>query len=414
MRIVIASDVYWPAMNGCSVASKSVADGMSFLKHEVIVLAPSQTKKSGVEKDGAVKIYRLKSNNFPFYHNQITPPPIPNKIYKDGFKICVTPYKEIADILDEFKPDVIHVKTPLMIGQAANKYAVKNHIPCVATNHFLPENLIDNLRAFALVSKPISETIKLYEKDFLKKFDYVTMPTQMAIDLFWKVKERKIGLPPIEPVSNGIDLGKFKVGKVPGGFYKKYHIPKDKPIVTHLGRLDNEKHVGVLVEAFAKIAKRTGAFLVLVGCGNDEDNLKELVRELGISDKVIFTGKIIDKDKEIIHRVGTVFCMPSPVELQSLSMLEAMACGQPVVAVNAGALGELCQNGVNGYLCEKDDVAGIAKALREILLDKNLRNKFSLGSLAIAKKHDVQLSWKHYEAIYQKVIDLKKGMTGGI
>ncbi|MDR2063906.1 MAG: glycosyltransferase [Candidatus Nomurabacteria bacterium] len=411
MKIVIASDAYWPAMNGCSVASKNVADGMSQMGHQVIVLAPSQTKKSGVEKDGAVQIYRLRSSNFPFYHNQVTPPPKPkflsSKIYKDGFKVCVAPYREITEILNEFCPDVIHVETPLMIGQAANRYAVKNRIPCVVTNHFLPENLVDNLQAFALAPKPISEAMKLYEKTFLRKFDYITMPTQMAIDLFWTTKERKVGLPPIEPVSNGINLKEFKTGKVSRKFYQKYQIPEHRPIVTYLGRMDSEKHIDVLVEAFAKIARRTDAVLLLVGCGNDEDNLKALAAERGIADRVVSTGKVVGSDKAVIHRVGTVFCMPSPVELQSLSMLEAMACGQPVVAVDAGALKELCQNDVNGFLCQKDDVAGIAKALHKILTDSALRARFSAGSLAIAKTHDIKLSWKHYETIYQKVIELK-------
>jgi glycosyltransferase involved in cell wall biosynthesis len=413
MKIVIASDAYWPAMNGCSVASKSVADGMGLLGHEVIVLAPSQTKKAHVEQDGKVKIFRLKSSTFPFYHNQVTPPPkakfLAPKIYLDGFKVCVAPYKEVVEILDDFQPDVIHVETPLTIGQAVKRYAVKNQVPCVTTNHFLPENLVDNLRAFALVSKPISEAMKWYEKDFLKKFDYITMPTEMAVDLFWQVKKRKRGLPPIEPVSNGIDLESFKVGKAPQKFYQKYHIPEGKPIVTYLGRVDSEKHIEVLVEAFAKIAKKLDVYLLVVGCGNDEDNLKELCRELKMAERVIFTGKIVGKDKELAHRVGTVFCMPSPVELQSLSMLEAMASGQPVVAVDAGALSELCRNKVNGLLCEKDNVAQMARALKKILTDEKLRAKFSAQSLKIAKEHDVRLSWKRYEAIYRKVIELKSG-----
>jgi len=100
---------------------------------------------------------------------------------------------------------------------------------------------------------------------------------------------------------------------------------------------------------------------MIVGDGTDLLNLKELAHELNIFDKITFTGRVTDEDLVNLHKVGSVFCMPSPAELQSIVMLESMASGKPTVAVDAGPLKELCQNGRNGYLCRPDDDSRLLK-----------------------------------------------------
>jgi glycosyltransferase involved in cell wall biosynthesis len=97
--------------------------------------------------------------------------------------------------------------------------------------------------------------------------------------------------------------------------------------------------------------------------------------------------------------------MPSPVELQSIATLEAMASGQPVVAVDAGALKELCQNDRNGFLFELDDDEQMAISLLAIVADKELRDQMSNQSLEIAKTHNINYTLERFEAIYQELVD---------
>ena len=85
-----------------------------------------------------------------------------------------------------------------------------------------------------------------------------------------------------------------------------------------------------------------------------------------------------------------------------------MACGKPVVAVDAGALGELCHTGKNGYLFELDDSDGMAEGIVKILKDKKLRTRFSKESLKIAAKHDLDNTLKQFENLYKKTIRDKK------
>jgi glycosyltransferase involved in cell wall biosynthesis len=212
---------------------------------------------------------------------------------------------------------------------------------------------------------------------------------------------------PMEAVSNGIDLSRFKSGTAPKSIYKKFKLPENKPIISYIGRIDAEKHLQTLVKAFGRIAPIYDADLMIVGFGTDTENLKDLIAKLKITNRVHFTGKVSDEDLPLLHQVGTVYAMPSPVELQSIATLEAMASGQPVVAVDAGALKELCQNDRNGFLCELDNDEQMAIALLAIVADKDLRVQFSKQSLEIAKTHNMNYTLDRFIAIYEELIATK-------
>ena len=233
------------------------------------------------------------------------------------------------------------------------------------------------------------------------------MPTQLAVDITVAKQLRNHHLNvPVEVVSNGIELSRFTPDQPRPEIYQKYNIPRSVPIVLYVGRLDIEKHVSVLVEAFSQIPRKTKAHLLLVGDGTDISNIKRQIKKLGISERVTLTGRL-DRDNDDIvdlYRVGTVFCIPSPSDLQSIVTLEAMACGQPIVAIDAGALRELCHDGKNGFLCEKDNVNEISDSLHKIISDPQLRTRFSKESRKIAATHDLTRTIKRFEEIYEEVI----------
>lgn len=388
MKILIASDLHYPTINGVATFSRNLAKGLADHGHEVLVIAPSQNGKKCKEVDGNHVIIRTASVPFPFYQN---------------FRISPNPNREVRKIIEDFDPDVIHIQMVMWIGQAAMKYGNKLGIPVVSTNHAMPENLMDNLKLLAPVSRPINYILKAYGTRFHSKADYVTLPTQAAIDMF--NASDKIDVP-MEAVSNGIDLARFTATAASPHVMKTYSLPADKPIITYIGRLDAEKHLSVLVRAFSRVKEAVPkSHLLVVGDGTDAANLKLLVRELGLQGDVTFTGRVSDEDLVELHKVGTVFCMPSPAELQSIATLEAMASGQPVVAIDAGALKELCQDDRNGYLCEQDDEADIADGLIAIITNPALRAKMSAESSAIARTHDLQTTLKRFEQIYEDLIN---------
>ncbi|NTW61757.1 glycosyltransferase family 1 protein, partial [Candidatus Saccharibacteria bacterium] len=99
MKILIASDLHWPTINGVATFSRNLAQGMAKLGHEVIVIAPSQTGRKSKEVDENHVVYRVAAVPFPFYQN---------------YMIALNPNLEIRKIIRDFQPDVIHIQMPLM------------------------------------------------------------------------------------------------------------------------------------------------------------------------------------------------------------------------------------------------------------------------------------------------------------
>lgn len=386
MRILIAADLYFPVINGVATFSRNLARGLAARGHEVLVIAPSQTGRRYKEIDENYVVTRTIAVPLPLYQN---------------IRASLTPMREVKKIIDEFDPDVIHIQMLMWIGQACMKYGNKVGIPIVSTNHAMPENLMDNLKLLAPLARPINYMLRDYGRRFHSKADFVTMPTQSAIGMFRVAEKMTV---PMKAVSNGIDLSRFVDEKAPDAIYEKYDLPKNLPIVTYVGRTDAEKHIWALVKAFAQVLKVKKAHLLIVGDGSDADNLKYLVKDLGIEHDVTFTGRVPEEDLVPLHQVGTIFAMPSPMELQSIATLEAMASGKPVVAIDAGALSELCHNEVNGYLCEQDNDKEIANGIIKILSDDTLQSKFSAGSLKIARQNDLEYTLDQFLEIYKNVI----------
>ena len=415
MKIVISTDLYHPMINGIATFSFNLAHGLAKMGHDVVVLAPSTTGDFAIENENRFRIVRLPSIRIPFYPDQIERIPearaifgqrIPRIIYKNGIHVSFYPYPEIKRFLDAFRPDIIHNQTPGPLALSVYRYAKKRRVPIVATGHAYPDNLTAQIRFIGVARRPLNSVVRTYYTTFLTRAEHATMPTELAVrDL--APKKRLVGYfgreapKPVEPLSNGVDLARFRPDKAPKSIYTKYKLPANKPIVLYVGRLDKEKSLGVLVRAFAKTLKKVPqAQLVIVGDGNDRDSLEKLTKRLKIPASVHFTGKIIGADLPKIYRTASVFAITSRTETQSIVLIEALASGVPGVAVNAGALSELIANGQNGFLVPPDNINAVATALEKILTDRKLAHKMSLAALKVAKKHDLSNTLNRLVEIY--------------
>lgn len=386
MRILIANDQHWPMKSGVATAARTQAQGLAALGHTVMVLAPSQNGKGSLEEDGNYAITRIRSLPLAFRKN---------------LRVAVTYDRELKKVIEKFNPDIIHVHTQLTVGLSALRAANQLGIPAVATNHVMPDNMISNIKALTPVKRPASYLMSEYGVLLYKGARRIILPTESVLDLF---NIERLGVPSLA-ISNGIDLSLYSARKPKSYIYEEFDIPKDKTIIHWLGRLDGEKHLDVLVKAFAKLCDLyDGIHLVMVGSGNVEGDLVDLVNDLDIAENVTFTGLVSDEDKGELHRVADIFAMPSPNELQCLAMLESMSCGKPVVAVDAGPIAELVHHDENGYLVSVDDEDGFVRAI-SMLLDKPERlEAFGHESRRIAKHHDVALVMPRFEALYKEVI----------
>ncbi len=405
MRIVITSDLYTPMTNGVAISSRRLAQGLSARGHEVLVLAPSQSGKYHAGLEDGVSVARLSSRKMPLYPDQIKKVTAKYKtaiFYKNGLRVSFAPYRDMRRALGEFRPDVLHNQTPGPIGLAALRYARKYGVPIVATLHAYPDNFTGQFKLLRFAKKPSDALVRKYFARYLKNADYATMPTQMAIDDLAPPGSVKV---PVEALSNGIDFSRFKPADAPQSIYALYKIPQGRPIMGYVGRVDPEKSLEVLVRAFARVQRDVSeALLVIVGDGTDRKRLAEMAGKLGIAASVKFLGPVVGENLPVLYRTFDVFAITSRTETQSLVLMEAMATGLPVAAVKAGAVGELVVNGKNGFLCAPGDVRGVAEALAELLLSKDLRTRYGQASLEIIAKHDIGHTVRRLEEIYLAVM----------
>ena len=417
MRVLIATAVYYPMVNGVAVFSHNLATGLAQRGNEVAVICPSQTGKNHSKTEDDVKVYYLKSTQARVYPDQIHDVPakkkllgkeMPHLFYKHSLRVSVFPARQIKKIMKAFKPDVVHVQVSDPIGLSVVSYARKMNVPVVTTEHNQPEVFTEPLHMPKLIKKPVDAMLSSYFYSRQKKSDFVTMPTKQAIDnlILSRKKEFKV---PVAAVSNGVDLSNFKPGKASDEIYEKYKIRKNVPTVVYVGRVDPEKKVGLVVDAFSKVLEKLPeAQLVIVGDGVDRLRIEQNVKKLGALKSIRILGRVLQPDLYELYRVGDVFATASEIETQGIVLIEAAASGLPLIAVNAGAVSEVCITGKNGFLCEPKNVEQISDSIYNILSDKELQKKYSKASLEIAAEHDLEKTIDKFLNIYSRVIKTTK------
>ncbi len=411
MRIVIATAVYYPQVNGVAVFSHNLACGLAARGHEVLVICPSLDGKSHRESKDGVQVQYLKSVDVKVYPDQVHKVPEkkqiwgiewPRLFYRHGLRASVFPSRKIAQVLDEFRPDIVHVQVSDPIGLSVVGWARRANVPVVTTEHNQPEVLTDSLKMPKFLKKGANGLLYAYFRNRQKKRDFVTMPTELAIKNL--LSKGEIGVP-IAAVSNGVNLGNFKPGEAPEEIYEKYGISREAPVVLYVGRVDSEKKVGVVVQAFFEVHKKVPkAKLVIVGDGVDRARLEVEVERRKMTEAVKFLGRVLPPDLYELYKIGDVFVTASEIETQGIVLIEAAAVGLPLIAVDAGAVAEVCQDGVNGILCKPGDARGVSKAIEKILTDEALRKKFAKKSLEIAHGHDFEKTLDQFINIYSRLI----------
>lgn len=387
MRILFGTDLFYQNTAGSSNFIKQLSKGLAEAGHEVFMIAPSKKFKNTITKEDYIRVYGIRSIV------------IPEAIYPSKFRIPITGgFNKIKSIIKEVNPDVIHIQDHFMIGSKIAKEGRQLKIPIIGTNHFMPENFIHYLYPPEFAKKLVK---KLAWRAFIrvyKHLDLITVPTKTAA-----IQLKSLGLQnPIIPISCGVDLRRFNPKNTGAHLRKRYKIPTSTPVVLFVGRLDKEKHIDVLINAFSKIPTSVGAKLVITGKGTERLKLAKLTKKLRVEKEVIFTGFIPDKDLPSLYRIANLFAIASIAELQSIATLEAMASGLPVVAANVMALPELVYNGKNGYLFENGNINDLAGKMIQILKDPNLAKKMSGMSIKIISQHNINQTIKKYKEIYNR------------
>ena len=177
---------------------------------------------------------------------------------------------------------------------------------------------------------------------------------------------------------------------------------KDEVIITHISNFRKVKRVDDVIRIFEGVQQQLSAKLLMVGDGPELHQVKNLARELGISDKVFFLGK--SKRIEQITSISDVFLLPSETESFGLVALEAMASGVAVVSSNVGGLPEVNKDGVTGFLNEVGDIEGMITSVLTILKDKDTLARFKTNALKHSQNFELNKIVPVYENLYISLV----------
>ncbi|MGY3317848.1 1,2-diacylglycerol 3-alpha-glucosyltransferase [Arthrobacter sp. TE12231] len=380
LTILIAADTYPPHVNGAAQFGYRLAKGMTARGHNVHVLACRPGKgPSFTEFSEEATVHRLRSHSVPTH-----------EYFRITFPWEIK--KEIALLFDRIQPDVVHIQSHYMIGEHVLYEAVKRGIRVVATNHFMPENLNPFL-PFPQWFKDIIGRISWRDMGkVMSQADVVTTPTPLAA----RAMHQHAFLRKVLPLSNGIDAAAYELR--PDETIERHA----SPTALFVGRLAEEKHVDVLIDAVAKTPKDLDIHLEIVGGGEVRPALEAQVARLGLTDRVKFLGLASDAELREAYIAADVFCMPGTAELQSLVTLEAMSASTPVLLADAMALPHLVREGENGYLFTPNDSDDLAAKLARVLsLPEDQLEAMGKISREMVESHGIERTLQTFEDIYR-------------
>ncbi|KNC18165.1 glycosyl transferase family 1 [Arthrobacter sp. RIT-PI-e] len=391
LTILIAADTYPPNVNGAAQFGYRLARGMTGRGHEVHVLAPRASDgPSFTEGRAAWTVHRLRSHGVPTH---------------DYWRLCY-PWeirRDISMLFDRVRPDVVHIQCHYMVGQYTLDEAVRRGIRVVATNHLMPENINPFLPFPEWFKRVIARNSWRDMGKIMGRAAAVTTPTPLAAEAM-RTHARLDG---VLPVSNGIDSAGYEPR--PGEVLED----PEHPTVLFVGRLAEEKHVDVLIDAVARTPEHLGVHLEIVGGGEVKAALQAQAARLGIADRVRFRGLIDDTELRLSYLRASVFCQPGTAELQSLVTLEAMSASTPVLLADAMALPHLVVEGENGFLFRPGDAAELARRITQILeLPEERREAMGRASRALVDHHDIRTTLDTFEALYYGSRPVRQGSTG--
>jgi glycosyltransferase involved in cell wall biosynthesis len=319
---------------------------------------------------------------------------------KGVFNLCISPGM-IFKLKKEIQAfDIIHLhEYPTFQNGVVHHYAKKYHIPYVLQSHgSLPRT--DGARGFKWLLRSLYNAS--FGNQLLRDASRVIASSKIEAEQYkcMGVSEDKIVIVP-----NGIDLSEFENLPPKGEFRKKWDIDNNQKIILFLARINIIKRPDLLVNIYAELLKEMDN-IQLVITGPDDGYLsvlKQLINELGIEEKVLFTGPLYGKRKLEAYVDADIYVLPSSYEAFGITALEACACGTPVIVTDRCGIADLIDN--QAGLVVSNDMDALRDAILHMLSDEKLRQEFSKKGKLLAHE---KLRWEKVaeqaEYIYQNCV----------
>ena len=375
MRIALLTDIYKPSTNG-------VVHHVALLKQcleswgEIVWLFVPSSKDYEDDEPNVIRI-----------------PGIP--LADTGYHISLTLPKRAREILR--KMDVLHVHHPFVSGSFGLYVANRYKIPLVFTNHTRYDLYVKQY--LKLLPDTVSDTaLQTYFHSFSQGCDALVAPSEGMAEVMrtWNTQGR------IAVIPNGVQTEHFanparRVTRAELG------LPEDAVIALYLGRMSGEKSIDRLLHLFRYVAdEHPTVYLVLVGDGPDLDDLRRLAHELGISERVRFTGGVPYASVPEYMGAGDFFVSTSLSEVHPLTFIEAAAANLPGLGIRSPGVADIIIDGKTGLLAENNDLSIGLRFLR-LAQDAELRHRLGQQAGEHARTLSVENNARRLLELYREL-----------
>lgn len=412
LRIAVFTFSYAPFMTGIATGVHTRVSWLVRHGHEVLLAHPRAGEQfseairnrsmSGLEElshypNFTSRAYPTKPHPF----NRSHPEPLHHRHWSD------------TELLEEFGPNVVLVEdatgmrgfSSLFLGgygrPVGYEYSRRTGVPLIDLfeTDYVSYSEFYFGRFFMRLGRPL---IARLSARFREAYDSTFFPSRTMQE-----KYRSIGIDRSEHILfHGIDCTDFCPGNI-----RHDPIPGDsRPTILFVGRLGCEKNVHVLLEAFPMIRESVpDVQLVIIGGGTAERDLRRQAKRFGPS--VVFPGEVFGEKLRGWFARADVFVNPSVTENFCTTNLEALASGTPLVAAASGGNVEQVQDGKNGFLVEPHCAADIARRVKAILGDRQLRKRLSAEARRSALHYDNHACMERLESRLIEVARRTKSET---
>jgi len=331
------TNTYAPMVGGIEESIRSFTFEFEKMGHEVVIVAP-ECEGTPPDEVGVIRLHAIQN----FNHS--------------NFSIVFPMSSLLPELMKTFKPDIIHCHHPFWMGSIALRLSCQYRIPLVFTHHTMFEQHMHYL--------PIqNEEMKRFIIELFT--GYANLATQVIVpseSVRLILLERGVKAP-IEVAPTGVDLQKFSKGHG-DVIRKRLRIPLDAVIIGFVGRLAAEKNLDFLSRSVADYLKKdTKVHFLAGGDGPLKDQIKKIFDDQGVGKRFHLAGVLKGQDLVDCYHAMNIFAFASLSETQGIVLVEAMAAGVPVVAVDAPGVREVVKDGYNGRLIFGENQNNFSEAL---------------------------------------------------
>ena len=384
MRIAIFTETYLPQINGVVTHIKILKEGLEALGHTVLIVTADSKAHTHYLKDN---VLHCPAHNLKRIYNLDLASPVSRTRLK---------------YLREFRPDIIHVHNEFSIGLSGMAIAKILKVPLVYTLHTMYDDYI-----YYIAPKPLIPLTKKLSHRYFRMFPQnaavVTGPSKKCQEYTYEIGSDK----KVEVIPNPVELDAFapqtSTPQQRAQIREQYHIPQDATVACFVGRLGREKSVDVLLRFWAQEMKpQDNMRLLIIGDGPEKEPLEQLAQQLGITDTVVFTGKVLHPDLPPYVHTCDIYVTASLSDTNSISLLEGMAGGLPVLQLYDELNADQVTDGVNGYMFR--DAAEMGQRLRQIRdMEPEELQKLKTSVIQSVKNSGAQTLANYIQTIYYNI-----------